>query len=135
MTQHRWTVRDRTPCCELCGIVKRADGKNKPCSGRLPAITVRVNTDREAQAQLLAALAGASNAPRMQKPLVGDSVHFNTGHGPHAATIVAVHGDRAVNLDVCNEGGTHYFKASVSLFDTEGDAPTAGTWSWRPAKS
>ena len=23
------------PCCRKCGIVKRADGKNKPCRGRV----------------------------------------------------------------------------------------------------
>lgn len=66
------------------------------------------------------------------RPIVGMPVQFNTGHGPHAATILVVHDDRLVNLNVINDGGTHTFKASVKLFDTEGDAPTAGTWSYMP---
>lgn len=33
--QHRWKVDASTswPFCEVCGLVRRADGKNKPCKG------------------------------------------------------------------------------------------------------
>ena len=30
---HHWIKRFGLPCCKLCGIVRRADGKNKPCPG------------------------------------------------------------------------------------------------------
>lgn len=30
---HRWMLYDNIPCCKICGIVRRADDKNKACKG------------------------------------------------------------------------------------------------------
>jgi hypothetical protein len=30
---HFWGLFDRWMCCRVCGIVRRADGNNKPCKG------------------------------------------------------------------------------------------------------
>lgn len=38
MAKHLWFVPPYFPMlttCKLCGIVKRADGENKPCPGRV----------------------------------------------------------------------------------------------------
>lgn len=32
-TEHEWWVWHGLTCCKKCGIVQRADGKNKPCKG------------------------------------------------------------------------------------------------------
>ena len=32
-TEHIWGTHFGMPCCDVCGIVQRADGKNKPCRG------------------------------------------------------------------------------------------------------
>jgi hypothetical protein len=29
------------PYCRICGVVKRADGKNKPCRGSTPKVALR----------------------------------------------------------------------------------------------
>ncbi len=31
--EHEWWIWHGMECCKLCGIVKRADGKNRPCKG------------------------------------------------------------------------------------------------------
>jgi hypothetical protein len=31
--QHLWHKRFGLTCCKACGIVRRADGRNKPCPG------------------------------------------------------------------------------------------------------
>ncbi len=33
MSEHIWHEWHSLTCCKLCGIVKRADGKNNPCKG------------------------------------------------------------------------------------------------------
>lgn len=33
MSDHDWHERFNLTCCKVCGIVRRADGKNKPCRG------------------------------------------------------------------------------------------------------
>jgi len=30
---HEWFERYGLTCCKVCGIVRRADGQNKPCKG------------------------------------------------------------------------------------------------------
>ncbi len=42
-TQHQWVVSKyaKWQYCKLCGIVRRADDKNKPCSGELPKVSCR----------------------------------------------------------------------------------------------
>lgn len=41
IVEHEWKEIDGHPACVRCGVVRRADGKNKPCRGKLPSITVR----------------------------------------------------------------------------------------------
>lgn len=43
-TEHEWFEWRGMTCCKKCGIVKRRDGKNKPCKG-----VVRVTLRRAAQ--------------------------------------------------------------------------------------
>lgn len=38
---HKWVDNFGIIGCPICGIVKRADGNNKPCPGRAPRIAVR----------------------------------------------------------------------------------------------
>lgn len=33
--RHHWIRRYGLDCCKLCGIVRRADDKNKPCPGKV----------------------------------------------------------------------------------------------------
>lgn len=33
MADHHWIERFGLTCCRVCGFVRRADGKNKPCRG------------------------------------------------------------------------------------------------------
>jgi hypothetical protein len=33
MSEHAWVQRFGLTCCKRCGIVRRRDGTNKPCSG------------------------------------------------------------------------------------------------------
>jgi len=53
---HIWYTRDERDgtVCTRCGIVRRADGRNKPCPGRTPEIATRATDDltyrREAEA-------------------------------------------------------------------------------------
>lgn len=35
MSGHQWFNRFGLTCCKSCGIVKRADGRNKPCPGKV----------------------------------------------------------------------------------------------------
>lgn len=39
---HVWFDFDGTPCCKRCAVVKRRDGKNKPCKGTTGGIGLRV---------------------------------------------------------------------------------------------
>lgn len=48
--KHLWFEWHGMTCCKLCGIVKRADGKNKPCKGEVKI------TLRRAAVELLAAI-------------------------------------------------------------------------------
>jgi len=38
---HRWFFFEGVPCCQICGVVRRADGKNKPCKGETSKITLK----------------------------------------------------------------------------------------------
>ena len=42
-TLHIWFIPDfmKVECCKICGIVKRRDGKNKPCEGK-PKVGPRI---------------------------------------------------------------------------------------------
>jgi hypothetical protein len=33
--EHYWMMFNNLPCCAHCGIVRRRDGKNKPCRGKV----------------------------------------------------------------------------------------------------
>jgi hypothetical protein len=35
---HKWWIWHGMECCELCGIVRRADRKNNPCRGRVRVV-------------------------------------------------------------------------------------------------
>ena len=51
MSEHAWKDYRGTPACSLCGVVRRADGRNKPCSGKTPFVTTRITataTDADA---------------------------------------------------------------------------------------
>jgi hypothetical protein len=57
IAEHKWIRNDpRWPsatkdltCCERCGVVQRADGKNRTCRGVLPKITTRESEVRGQQ--------------------------------------------------------------------------------------
>ena len=42
----RFNMNDGTPIihCRTCGVVRRGDGKNKPCSGKTPRVTTRATS-------------------------------------------------------------------------------------------
>lgn len=45
--EHAWFKRFGLICCKKCGIVQRADGKNKPCRGPVRVgLRDRVGGDR-----------------------------------------------------------------------------------------
>lgn len=51
MSEHAWKDYRGTPACSLCGVVRRADDRNKPCSGKTPIVTTRITasaTDADA---------------------------------------------------------------------------------------
>ena len=39
--KHRWIKKFGLNCCQYCGIVKRRDGKNKPCPGKMADLHLR----------------------------------------------------------------------------------------------
>jgi hypothetical protein len=42
--EHDWSItigKDATVCCAKCGRVRRADGQNRPCPGKMPSIRAR----------------------------------------------------------------------------------------------
>ena len=40
-SEHDWIMRHSLPVCARCGIVRRGDRQNKPCSGVLPSVRPR----------------------------------------------------------------------------------------------
>ena len=51
MSAHDWHLRFGLTCCKACGIVRRADGKNKPCPGPVRiGLRSRIGGDRFAPA-------------------------------------------------------------------------------------
>lgn len=81
---------------------------------------------------------------RIIKPTVGRVVLFVPKHSsiafgfdiiagkPHAATIAYVHGDRCVNLSVCDTNGKHFPRTSVTLRQPGESDPGGDYCEWMP---
>lgn len=76
--EHDWTVRDQMHACAKCGVVRRADGSNKPCRG-VVRIGVRVEDE--------IAAAYRRGAEAMREACLGVVERFMDFGSPHPGMI------------------------------------------------